>query len=458
METRQLQKSLRGSVLTVFDPAFRAAHDALLWNGRKPAARAQIIVRAADAGDVQTAVRFAAEHGLTVSPRGGGHHFSGVALAGDMIIDLAALDRLDVDAIGRRAWAGPAVTNARMATALGELGLAFPLGHCGSVPMSGYLLGGGVGWNSGAWGIACFSIEEAEVVMADGSLICASETENPEVFWALRGSGPGFFGIVTAYKLRLQSLPKAITTAVRIYPVERVDEVSAWVKRAMAAAPAHVEFTLKLCATPPGAPEGTVAAALATVFAETEAEAHEVLWNIGMGAPADAIEVIPAMPTGFDVLYGLIAESTPVGKRYAVDTLWSDADFASLANPIGRQLAAAPSRDSLALVCLRSPKAVAPTGAAFSSIGQVFGAVYAIWDEEAEDARNLSWLRDGMREVAPLCSGRYVGEADLEGSDVAHLSDEVSARLARLRSHYDPQGRFTTGIVTRPAWSPALAS
>ena len=91
------------------------------------------------------------------------------------------------DPVARIAETGPVVTNRNLARALSEHGLAFPVGHCPTVPLSGYLLGGGFGWNAGTWGIACFSVESVDVVMADGELIRANESENTEVFWAARG-------------------------------------------------------------------------------------------------------------------------------------------------------------------------------------------------------------------------------------------------------------------------------
>lgn len=147
MNIERLKRRVSGTVISAFEPAFGAEHDGLIWNGRKPARRARIIVHAASVADVEEAVRFAVADGLTVSPRGGGHHFTGIAARADMVIDLGALKDLRIDVDSRKARVEPAVTNLELATALDQMQLAFPLGHCSSVPMSGYLLGGGVGWN-----------------------------------------------------------------------------------------------------------------------------------------------------------------------------------------------------------------------------------------------------------------------------------------------------------------------
>ena len=239
------------------------------------------IVRAASADDVEEAVRFAHENDLCVSPRGGGHQFSGVSTQADMVIDLGALDALKLDPEAKTARVEPAVTNARMAAALERHGLAFPLGHCGSVPMSGFLLGGGVGCNSAEWGFACFSVTAVEVVLADGRRVTASVADHPDVFWAVRGAGPEFFGVVTAYHLSLKEARKALSTTIRVYPASRTAEVSDWAEAVMSKAPASVEFTAKVSPTP----EGPVIAAIATVFASTDAEACSVHEALGRGAP-----------------------------------------------------------------------------------------------------------------------------------------------------------------------------
>lgn len=444
MQTNALKDRLKGELVTAFDQTHAETHDDLVWNGRKPDRLARLIVRAASVADVQEAVRFAGQHGLTVSARGGGHQFTGIATRADMVIDLRALDGLKIDVAARNARVEPAVTNERMAAALDRHGLAFPLGHCGSVPMSGYLLGGGIGWNSGEWGIACFSVTSVEVVLADGRLVTASATENADIFWAARGAGPAFFGIVTAYHFALQAAPRAILTTVRVYPLAAAETVAQWAETAMARAPASVEFTAKIAAPPPGMPlTGMVLEAIATVFADSEAEGRAILAALGRGAP-EALHVIDAVPTPLDVLYDLTAKSTPKGHRYAVDSVWSEATYPELLTAIARAMEEAPSAQCFALVMLRSPLAKAPGEAAFSRIGRIFGAIYGIWQDPAGDAPMLHWLRASVDAIAPMCLGSYAGEADLErgGRRLMTHSRAAAIRLTELAAQHDPAGIF----------------
>ena len=167
MNIDAFRAAVKGAVITADEPDFGAAADAVLWNGRKQAAAPRLIVKAACVPDVIHAIRFAAEHGLRVSPRGGGHNFSGIAAQRALVLDLSGLNHVWIDSEARIAEVGPAVTNGELASQLGARGLAFPVGHCATVPMSGYLLGGGIGWNSGAWGFGFANVDSIDVVLAD---------------------------------------------------------------------------------------------------------------------------------------------------------------------------------------------------------------------------------------------------------------------------------------------------
>ena len=314
MTIELLKSRIRGIAIGVLEPDFVQTHDDLAWNGRKPASRARIIVRAASVDDVAAAVRYAAERGLTVSPRGGGHHLTGIAAAADVLVDLSRLDRLSVDAGARRAIVGPGVTNERLCAALARHGLAFPAGHCGSVPMSGYLIGGGIGWNSGAWGVACESVEEIELVTASGEIVTASAAENHDLFWAARGAGPGFFAIATRFTLRLQTAP-VIVSAVRIHPASAAPAVAAWAEEAMATAPACVELSVKAGRVP--GPAGTLVAlsAVPTVFASSEEEGRDIQAALGKGAPGGAFFAQAPAVAGFGELYAATERGTPMGAR-----------------------------------------------------------------------------------------------------------------------------------------------
>lgn len=443
-----LKRSVTGEVVTRGEAGYAATRNGLVWNGRKPQRYPDAIVKVASVADVQATVRFAADSGLRVSARGAGHQFSGIAVQEGIVLDLAALDRIDVDPDQMLATVGPAVRNGDAARVFGEYGLAFPLGHCASVPLSGYLLGGGFGWNSGEWDVACFNVESVEVVLADGELHRASATENPEIFWAVRGAGPEFFGVVVSYRLRLHPLPRAITTSVFTYPIEDAARVERWMHETMKVVGTNVEFTFMASSAPPPLAEtvAKVAIGIATVFAHSAEETAATLDKIHALAPSGVLHVEERMQTPLEVLYAVIDRFFPVGHRYAVDTFWSGSDADGVLARLASETAKAPSPRSFSLGVVLPPAATARPlpDAAFSMAGKVFACGYSIWEDPAEDEVNQAWIRQLARVMAPSSIGAYVGEADLDRP--SRLEDSYSpaawGRLKALQAKYDPSGMF----------------
>lgn len=329
------------------------------------------------------------------------------------------------------------------------------------MPLSGYLLGGGFGWNSGEWGVACFNVESVEVVLADGEVHRASASENPEIFWAVRGAGPEFFGVVVSYRLRLRPLPKAITTSVFTYPIEDAARVERWMHETMKVVGANVEFTFMASSAPPPLADkvSKVAIGIATVFAHGEEEAAATLRKIEALAPAGVLHVEDRMQTPFDVLYAVIDRFFPVGHRYAVDTFWSGSDADGVLARLAGETARAPSPRSFSLGVVLPPSATAQPlpDAAFSMAGKVFACGYSIWENPVDDDVNQAWIRQVAKVMAPTSIGAYVGEADLDRP--ARLEDSFSAaawgRIKALQEKYDPSGMFRNAQSIAAALKPA---
>ncbi len=174
------------------DPAYDAARERVTWNKRLDKARApDAVVSVRSVEEAAAAIRFAAASGLKVSPRGSGHHYEAAALRdGGLLLDLAGLDSIEIDAGARTARAGAGVVGGVLSERLAAHGLAFPAGHCVDVGLSGYLLAGGFGWNSGEWGAACANVFAAELVTASGEIVLATEQDHADLLWAARGAGP----------------------------------------------------------------------------------------------------------------------------------------------------------------------------------------------------------------------------------------------------------------------------
>ncbi len=448
MHIEDLRIQVSGQVIAEGEVGFIAAREELVWNGRKPQATPRVIVKATSTADVQAAVRYATANGYRASARSSGHNWSGIALQDGVAIDLGALNGIAIDRLARIAEVGPAAKNLALAVALTAKELAFPVGHCGDVAMGGYLLGGGFGWNEGTWGPACHLIDRAEVVLADGRVVMVSETEFPDIFWALRGAGPLFFGIVTRYWLRLMPLPAAMAVATWTYPLAQVAEVTTSMKRLANVLPSFAEVSLSFAAAPPAAGMGDAkfATVILTAYGGSMIELGGLAMNVGNILPDGALAHTPVTPIDFAKLYALVDQSFPDGARYGVDCLWSedaDATFAGLA----QMIATAPSARSNAIGVIYGRNSALHRrlpDAALSMIGSVCGIMHGTWETPDEDAANLAWLRSGMDTLDPVTTGRYVGHADLarpHRMEACH-SDMARQRINDLAATYDPQGVF----------------
>ena len=452
--------AILGPVVWRGDDRYEAIRRSMVWNAMAPARFPEAIVRAASEADVAAAVGLARARGLQVAVRAGGHSWVGSPLRdGTVLIDLSSLRGLAIDEAARTASLQPAVTSSELAQALAARGLAFPVGHCPSVGISGFLLSGGLGWNSGAWGPACMSLLAIDVVTPDGELVHADEQENAELLWAARGAGPGFPGVVTQFHVALQPLPRAITTSTYAYRLADLEELAAWASDAIASLPPTVELTMLLAAAPPDVraePHGKAVIVTATAFADSAAEAAGAL------APLERCPLLDRAlarrvnePSPFEVLFRDFGGLWQEGRRFASDNVWADADFTGTLLRLREQIVEAPSAESIAFaVVAPEPPDGAPAeelpDMAFSMVGRAFVACYAIWDDEAGDAANLRWLASAMSELEPPAIGHYVGEADLLAASTRAQRSYAPPnwdRLHELRRKVDPAGLFPSYLA-----------
>jgi FAD/FMN-containing dehydrogenase len=424
-------------------PGYDAARTRVIWNKRLDTARApDAIVRCTSADDVAAAIRFAVAHGLKVSPRGSGHHYEAAALReGGLLLDLGGLDFIEIDAAARIARVGAGVRGGALSERLAAQGLAFPVGHCVDVGLSGYILAGGFGWNAGQWGAACANVAAIEMVTAAGEIVMASADENAELFWAARGGGPGFFAAVTAYRLRLHPLPAAYAWRAA-FTAASAPALADWLTAATAAAPRSVEvgcFLLSHWETSEPAVVLRVSAC-----GENAAEARERVTSFA-SPPADAERI--GEPRGEEVSFTELFRMSPMpdGKRAAADHLWSEAPLGALLLAV-HHLSPPSEHSTVDMVAFGGHTSVPRCADAALSMGGGTGAgIYALWDDPADDAANRAWVRRVDDALAPLRTGRYVGEADLTASPDRRaecFAPEALARLQELRAKHDPEGRF----------------
>lgn len=452
MSPASLRERVRGTIVGRGDADYEAQRQSVVWNQLQPTHGPEIIVRPVDDGDVVECVRFARAQGLRIAVRGSGHNWCGAALQpGSLLIDLSRLRDVAIDADARTASAQPGIPNAELCRVLSAHGFAFPYGHCPTVALSGYLLSGGFGWNAGAWGPACFSVRAAEIVTAEGRLITADETRNEDFFWAVRGAGAGFFGVVTRYHLALQSMPRAIVGSTFVYPLELLPAVAAWQSALVGALSNRVEVGLFVASAPAGlaGPGGGMVCVLeAQAFADIPDEAAALLAILeSEAAPRPRVAQRVRQPLTYDDLFDSMAQRFPEKHRYLADTFLSHTPPANTLGAVSGVMSRAPSDRSL-LLCVQPPPppadGSAPPDTAFSIAAPVFLICYAIWDSPAADDINRAWHSDVVARLEPCSTYHYIGETDLNRPSRARRSFAPAnwERLQALRAMHDPDHLF----------------
>ena len=309
----RLRAALAGDVILPADApyeecrrVFNAMHD------KRPA----VIARCRSTADVVAAVGFAREHGLLVAVRSGGHSVAGLSICADgILIDLSGLKRIEVDATARTARAGGGVLWGEFDAVTQQHGLHTPGGRVTTTGVGGFTTGGGYGWTSSKHGLTCDNLLSAEVVLADGRVVTASEHENADLFWGIRGGG-GNFGIVTEFEYRLHPLGPIVLAGLALWPIERApDVVRAW-RDYVDAAPDELSTALVVITAPPEpfVPEsmrGQVALGMAAMYVGDPDVGAKVMQPLKDLRPA--VNLIQPMPS--TAFQAMIDPMAPKGFR-----------------------------------------------------------------------------------------------------------------------------------------------
>ena len=218
----ELKDTIKGSVLVPDDPGYEEARQ--IWNAmidRRPA----LIVQCVQADDVLPVIRFARKNGLELSIRGAGHNIAGNALCDNGVtIDFSRMKNVRVDAGKRRAYVEPGATLANLDEAVQAHGLATPVGINSTTGIAGLTLGGGFGWLTRKYGMTVDNLVSVDLIMADGNKLHASENENTDLFWAIRGGG-GNFGVVTQFEFRLFPVGPEIVAGLIVFPFNQARQI-----------------------------------------------------------------------------------------------------------------------------------------------------------------------------------------------------------------------------------------
>lgn len=441
-----LRGSLHGAALLAGDAGYDEART--VWNGmhdRRPG----LVIRALDRDDVAAAVRFARDNGLLMAIRAGGHQIAGHAVVeGAVMLDLSGMRAVTVDPQRRTARVEAGCLLADVDRATQAHGLAVPLGINSTTGVSGLTLGGGFGWITRKFGMTIDNLVGAEIVLADGSAVRASESEHPDLFWAIRGGG-GNFGVVASFDFALHPLGPQVMSGLVVHPIADAPALLAAFRDICAGAPDELTVWSVLRKAPPlpfipEAWHGREVLIFAACYAgDMEAGERAMAGLRGLGAPiADVISPHPfaGWQAAFDPLLA------PGARNY-----WKSHDFLDLSDDlIGvvlKAVAELPDPQSeVVLAHLGGAMArVAPDATAYPQRAAHFVMnVHTRWTDAAKDESCIAWARELFDAATPHAAGsvyvNFMPEDDAERIGRAYGGN--MARLSRVKARYDPQNLF----------------
>ena len=314
VNTSPLEAAFHGELVRPGDPGYdelRTVFNAMI--DRRPA----LIARCRDAADVAAAVTFGRESGLPVAVYGGGHGVTGNAVCTDgLVIDLRPMKGIEVDPVTRTCRAEAGLTWGELDAATQEHGLAVTGGRVSSTGIAGLVLGSGSGWIERKFGFTVDSLLSVEIVTADGQIRAASDTENPDLFWAIRGGG-GNFGVVTSFTFRLHPLGPIVLGGMLMYPAPMAAAVIRNFRDFMATAPDEVGGAVALVTAPdeefvPEPVRGQPVVGVVLCYAGSPEEGEKALRPLREFGPPP-LDLVQPMP--YVALQRLIDAGNPEGLR-----------------------------------------------------------------------------------------------------------------------------------------------
>ena len=451
-----LHEAFSGQLLVPAQPGYddaRRVFNAMI--DRRPA----VIARCANTADVVVAVETARERGLVPAVRCGGHSVAGLSTCDDgILIDLSGLKSIAVDPETRTARAGGGVLWGEFDAATQEHGLHAPGGRVTTTGLGGFTTGGGYGWSSSKHGLACDNLISAEVVLADGSVVRASEHEHAELFWGIRGGG-GNFGIVTEFEFRLHPLGPIVLAGLAMFPIERAPEVLRGWRDCADVAPDELSTACVMLTAPPEPfvpPElhGKPVLGMAALYvgdAEAGAEVVRPLKELG-----PVVDHIAQMPyTAFQAALDPLA---PWGVR----SYWrgeymrelSDAAIDTfLARAVDLTTVGAPLSQMIIFRIGQGVEAVPDEATAFShrDARYLFHPI-SVWTDPADDGRMIAAGRAFAAAMRPFSTGASYLNFTPEPDRVRDAyGDAKYARLVALKDNYDPANLFRLNQNIRPS-------
>jgi FAD/FMN-containing dehydrogenase len=443
---QELREAVHGEVLRAGDDG--SAEAAHVWNGAFDERRPGLIVRASGAADVIAAVGFARSNDLEIAVRGGGHSVAGFSTCDDgIVIDLSAMRTVRVDPQARRAQVGAGATWADVDHETQAHALATTGGLVSSTGVSGFTLGGGIGWLMRRHGLACDNLVGADVVTADGRLVHASESENSDLLWGLRGGG-GNFGVVTQLELDLHPLGPVVYAGLIFFSAEHDVELMRLFREWAPGVPDDITAALNLTTAPP----------LPVVPESWHGEKVIALLAVSAGAVEEAEAQVAAFRAAAEPVADLLGPMPYLAMQTLIDPLWPKGIHsyfkASNLQRLDDELIGRLHGLHLSAPGPQCEIHVHQMGGAVARVGEgdtafserampfVLNAVTG-WHDPGLTAAHTEWARAVVESARGASTGRayvnFLGDPDEARSS---YGVDTYARLEALKRAYDPTNVF----------------
>ncbi len=449
-----LQSSLRGRLIFPGDDGYDKART--VWNAmidRKPT----LVVQCAGVADIRNAVNFAREYKLLTAVKGAGHNIAGNAVCdGGLLIDLSNMRSVTVDPIARIAHVEPGVTLAEFDHECQAFGLATPVGINSTTGISGLTLGGGFGWLSRRYGMTVDNLIAADVVTSDGRLLRASDRDNSDLFWAIRG-GSGNFGIVSRFEFRLHPVGPNVFCGLIVYPLK---EAASALKKLREYARTLGDDT---------AVWSVMRKAPPLPFLPTQVYGTEVIVFCVFhgGNPEEGKEIIQPVRKFGTVLGEHIGAQPYTAWQKAFDPLltpgarnyWKSHNFVDLSDGVidvaVRYASNLPSPQCEIFFGMLGGATARPLpdATAYSHRDAIYVCnVHGRWESASEDRKGIEWARGFYRDAAPFATGGvYVNfMTDDETDRIKAAYGPGYNRLSAVKKKYDPDNLFRMNQNIRP--------
>jgi FAD/FMN-containing dehydrogenase len=438
-DAARLRQAFSGQVLEPRDAGYddaRRIHNGLI--DKRPA----LIARCLHTADVVAAVDLARDEGFEMSVRGGGHNVAGKAVnEGGLMIDLSLMKGIHVDPARGTVRAQPGLTVGELDRANGAFGLATPSGVVSLTGIAGLTLGGGIAWLQGKYGLAVDNLLSAEVVLATGDVVTASDDADQDLFWALRGGG-GNFGVVSSFEFRAHPVASVLGGAV-LYPLSAAPKVLSFFREYSADLPDELSLQVGFVHAPDGSGAKLCAIIVCHAGLDTERAAADVRPLRGLDSPvADMVQRFPypVMNTGADWLFSK-----------GTLNYWKSAFFSALSDDAVEVMVDAFER--------------APSDRCILAIEEFHGAVTRVppeatayphrepgfnlllisqWTDPAATEAGIAWARQTFDVLAPHMADRsYTNYLTADDHDRVRQAFGLNyERLVEVKRQYDPENRF----------------